>query len=114
MCGVMVANVDVLKTKPLLYQVAYKFIKIIKNKKKSRTWMRDNSKSIANLPFVFMAKLHQFFQDLASFSQNSVNTNKVEINHQNFDVKQVATAVRLMTKFIKKMTEHIEDSPVPK
>jgi hypothetical protein len=76
--------------------------------------MRDNNESIAHLPFVFMAKLHQFFQDLASFSQNSVNTNKVEINHQNFDVKQVATAVKLMTKFIKKMTEHIEDMSVPK
>ncbi len=56
--------------------------------------MRDNSKSIANLPFVFMAKLHQFFQNLASFSQNSLNTNKVQINNQNFDIKQVTTAVK--------------------
>jgi hypothetical protein len=61
-----------------------------------------------------MATLHQYFQNLASFSQNSVNTNKVKINDHNFDVKQVGTAVKLMTKFIKKMTEHIEDSPVPK
>ncbi len=32
MCGVMLNIVDVLKFKPLLYQVAYKFIKIIKKK----------------------------------------------------------------------------------
>jgi hypothetical protein len=113
MCRVMLAIVDVLKTKPLLYQVMYKFIKITKNKK-AQTWMRDNSKSIAHLAFVFMAKLHQFFQNIASFSQNSININKVEINNQNFNVKQVATTVKLMTKFIKKMTEHIEDISVPK
>jgi hypothetical protein len=76
--------------------------------------MPNNSESIAHLPFVFMAKFHQFFQNLASFFQNSFNTNMVKINDQNFDVKQLATAVKLMTKFIKKMTEHIEDSSVPK
>ncbi len=76
--------------------------------------MCDNNESIAHLPFVFIAKHHQFFQNLASSSQNSVNTNKVEINDQNFDVKQVATVVKLMTKFIKKMTEYIEDSSVLK
>ena len=32
-CGVILAIVDVSRTKPLLYQVAYKFIKIIENKK---------------------------------------------------------------------------------
>ncbi len=32
-CGVMLAIIDISKTKPLLYQVAYKFIKIIENKK---------------------------------------------------------------------------------
>ena len=32
-CGVILAIADVSTTKPLLYQVAYKFIKIIENKK---------------------------------------------------------------------------------
>jgi hypothetical protein len=33
MCGVQLAIVDVSKSKPLLYQLAWKFIKFIKNKK---------------------------------------------------------------------------------
>ncbi len=33
MCGVMLAIVDVSKSKPLLYQVAYRFIKMIENKR---------------------------------------------------------------------------------
>ena len=113
MCGVMLAIVDVSKTKPLLYQVAYKFIKMIDNKK-TQTWMRENSDSVAHVPFVLMGKLHQCFQHLASFSQNSINTNKVELNDDTLDVKQVAVAVKLISKFFKKMTEHIEDSSVPK
>jgi hypothetical protein len=113
MCGVMLAIVDVSKSKPLLYQVAYKFIKMIENKK-MQTWMRDNSDSIAHVPFVLMGKLHQCFQHLASFSQNSMNTNKVELNDNALDVKHVTTAVKLVSKFFKKMTEHIEDSSVPK
>jgi hypothetical protein len=113
MCGVMLAIVDVSKTKPLLYQVAYKFIKMIENKK-TQTWMRENSDSIAHVPFVLMGKLHQCFQHLASFSQNSINTNKVELNDNTLNVKQVAVAVKLISKFFKKMTEHIEDSSVPK
>ena len=76
--------------------------------------MRDNSDSITHLPFGLMGKLHQFFQHLVSFSQNSINTNKVETNDNTLDVKQVTTAVKLVSKFFKKMTEHIEDSTVPK
>jgi hypothetical protein len=76
--------------------------------------MHDNSESIAHLPFIFMGKLHQSFQNLASFFQNSINTNKVKINDSDFDVKQVGIVVKLMSKFIKNMKEHIEDSSVPK
>jgi hypothetical protein len=113
MCGVMLAIVDVSKSKPLLYQVAYKFIKMIENKK-TQTWMRDNSDSIAHIPFILLGKLHQCFQHLASFSQNSMNTNKVELNDNALDIKHVTTAVKLMSKFFKKMTEHIEDCSIPK
>ena len=113
MCGVMLAIVDVSKSKPLLYQVAFKFIKMIENKK-TQTWMRDNSDSIAHVPFVFMGKIHQCFQHLASFSQNSMNTNKVELNDDALDTKHVTTAVKLVSKFFKKMIEHVEDSSVPK
>jgi hypothetical protein len=81
-CGVILAVVDVSAKKPLLYQVAYKFIQFIENKK-TQAWMRDNSDCIAHIPFVLMGKLHRFFQLLASFSQNSINKNKVEINNDN-------------------------------
>jgi hypothetical protein len=60
MCGVMLTIVAITKSKPLLYQVAWKFIKLIKNRK-MKTWMHENSDNIAHLPFVFMAKIHQFF-----------------------------------------------------
>ena len=47
-----------------------KILKIIKfiEKTKSKTWMRDNKDAIAHLPMVFMGKIHQLFQHLASFS----------------------------------------------
>jgi hypothetical protein len=80
MCGVMLALVDVSKSKPLLYQFVWKIIKFIKNKK-TKTWMRDNRDSIVHLPMIFMAKIHQMFMYLANFSQNSLITNKVELGN---------------------------------
>jgi hypothetical protein len=71
-----------------------------------RTWMRKNSENIVHLTYVCMAKLHQFFQSLAMFSQNSINTNKVEINNLSFDKKQITAAMKLVTKFFKKIIEH--------
>jgi hypothetical protein len=88
MCGVQLAIVDVSTTKPLLYQFALKMINFIENKK-TRTWMHNNMDSIAHLPMVFMAKIHQVFQLLASFSQNLINTNKVELGLANLDNKHV-------------------------
>ncbi len=65
-----------------------------------------------------MGKLHQFFQHLALFSQNSINTNKVEhgimTSDQGLDSKIIAIVVKLGSKFLKKMAEHIEDNMVPK
>ena len=46
--------------------------------------MHDNSDSIAHLPVIFMSKIHQFFMHLASFSQNLINTNKIEIGDSTF------------------------------
>jgi hypothetical protein len=63
MCGVMIAIVDISMTKPLLYQVAYKFIKIIKNKK-LQTWMCNNNESIAHLPFFYGKTSPVFFRIL--------------------------------------------------
>ena len=76
--------------------------------------MRDNSDSIAHLPMVFMSKIHQFFMHLASFSQNSINTNKIEIGDSTFETKQVSVAVKLASIFFAKMQEHIDDNSIPK
>ena len=57
--------------------------------------MRDNSEDIAHLPMVFMGKIHQFFQHLTSFSQNSIDTNKVELGLLDLDDEHVKTAVKL-------------------
>ncbi len=76
--------------------------------------MRDNSDSIAHLPMVFMAKIHQFFMHLALFLQNLINTNKIEIGNNKFESKNVYTAVRLATKFFNKMQEHVKDNSIPK
>jgi hypothetical protein len=61
-----------------------------------------------------MAKIHQFFQRLALFSQNSINTNKVELKDSSLDTKQITATVKLVTKFIKKMIEHADNNSVPK
>jgi hypothetical protein len=51
---------------------------------------------------------------LASFSQNSINTNKIELGDNNFDTKMVVTPIRLASKFFSKMQEHINDNSFPK
>ena len=112
-CGVQLAIVDVSTSKPILYQFAWKLIKFIENKK-TKTWMRDNKDAIAHLPMVFMGKIHQLFQHLASFSQNSINTNKVEIGDVDLETKQITIAVKFASKFITKMLEHIDENSIPK
>jgi hypothetical protein len=76
--------------------------------------MRDNSDCIVHLPMVFMGKIHQFFMHLASFSQNSINTNKIEVGDHKFKTKMVSTAVKLASKFFSKMQEHVNDNSIPK
>ena len=112
-CGVQLAMVDMTAGKPLLFQLAWKVIRFIENKK-TKTWMRDNSDCIAHLPMIFMAKIHQFFMHLASFSQNSINTNKIETGDDKFETRSVSVAVKLASKFLAKMQEHIDDNSVPK
>jgi hypothetical protein len=116
-CGVQLAIIDIYLGKPLLYQFAWKLIKFIKNKN-FNCWHALNAPSLVHLPMFFMGKLHQFFQNLASFSQNSINTNKVEhgitTSALGLDSKNIAIAVKLGSKFLKKMAEHIKDDTVPK
>jgi hypothetical protein len=79
-------------------------------------WHACNVQSLAHLPMLFVGKLHQFFQHLASFSPNSINTNLVEHGNQGkgLNIKSVSTAIKLASKFLKKMTKHIEDNTIPK
>ena len=112
-CGVILAMVDITAGKPLLFQLASKLIRFIENKK-TKTWMRDNSDCIAHIPMIFMSKIHQFFMHLASFSQNSINTNKIERGDDKFETRSVSTAVKLASKFLAKMQEHIDDNSIPK
>jgi hypothetical protein len=76
--------------------------------------MRNNIDSLVHLPMVFMAKLHQFFQNLALFSQNLINTNKLKLADPNLDSKNVTIAVKLALKFLNKMQDHVEDNSIPK
>ncbi len=115
-CGVQLAIVDISLGKPLLYQFAWKLIKFIE-KKIFNCWHACNAPSLVHLPIFFMGKL-QFFQHLVLFSQNSINTNKVEhgitTSNKGLDSKNIAIAVKLGSKFLKKMAEPIEDNTVPK
>ncbi len=61
-----------------------------------------------------MAKIHQYFQLLASFLQNLINMYKIELVDDKFDVKNVTIAVKLASKFFSKMQEHIDDNSIPK
>jgi hypothetical protein len=76
--------------------------------------MHNNMDAIAHLPMVFIAKIHQVFQLLASFSQNLINTNKVKLGLANLDDKHVKIAIKLATNFFKKMVDHIDNNSVPK
>jgi hypothetical protein len=69
--------------------------------------MHDNKDVIAHLPIYFMAKIHQLFRYLASFSHNSVNTNKVEIGELDLETKQIIQSLLL------KMLEHIDENSIP-
>ncbi len=112
-CGVQLAMIDITAGIPLLFQFAWKAIRFTENKK-TKTWMRNNSDSIAYLPMVFMSNIHQFFMHLASFLQNLINTNKIETGDSKFETKQVSIAVKLATNFFAKMLEHVEDNSIPK
>jgi hypothetical protein len=116
-CGIQLAIIDISPGKPLLYQFAWKLVKFIENKNFNQ-WHACNAQSLVHLLLLFMAKLHQFFMHLAAFSQNSLNTNKVEhgitSGNQGLDIKKMSVAVKLASKFLKKMTEHIKDDTVPK
>ncbi len=111
--GVQLTIIDALKNKPILYQFIWKIIKFIESKK-TNTWLRDNKNCIMHLPMVFMEKIHQFFQLLANFLQNSVNTNKVKVGDSVFETKIVKTGVKLGAKFINIMIKHVEDNSIPK
>ena len=76
--------------------------------------MHNNIDLLAHLPMVFMGKLHQYFQHLTLFSQNSINTNKIELANPNLDLKNIKIAVKLASKFLNKMQEHIDDNSIPK
>jgi len=76
--------------------------------------MRNNKDAIAHLPMVFMGKIHQLFQHLASFSQNSINTNKVKIGDADLETKQITITVKFVLKFMTKMLEHIDENSIPK
>jgi hypothetical protein len=67
-CGIQLAIINISPGKPLLYQFTWKLLKFIKNKKIYR-WHACNAQFLVHLPFLFMGKLHQFFQIIASFSQ---------------------------------------------
>jgi hypothetical protein len=55
-----------------------------------------------------------FFQSLALFSRNSINTNKVEVNDSSLKTKQISAAMKLVHKFVKKVVEHADNNLVPK
>ncbi len=114
-CGVQLAIINITAGKPLFYQYAWKMIHFIENKHFT-CWHARNAQSLLHLPMLLAGKLHQFFQHLASFSQNSVNTNMVEHgNHgTGLDIKSISTAIKLASKIWKKMTKHIEDNTVSK
>ncbi len=76
--------------------------------------MHNNKDAIAHLPMVFIGKLHQFSQHLASFSQNSINTKKVEIGNLVLKIKHITINVKLAAKFINRMVKNIDDNLVPK
>ncbi len=75
-----------------------------------------NAQQFAHLPMLFMAKLHQFFQNLALFSQNCVNTNLVEhsTTGDELDIRNVSIVVKFAAMFWKKVNDHIKDDTIPK
>jgi hypothetical protein len=113
-CGIQLAIINITAGKPLLYQYAWKMIRLIENKL-SLAGMRATCSPSRTCP-CFCWKTSSFFQHLALFSQNSINTNLVEhSNHgKGLNIKSVSTAVKLASKFLKKMTKHINDDIVPK
>jgi hypothetical protein len=50
--------------------------------------MLKNKHALAHLPMVFIGKISQVFQHIASFSQSSINMNKVELNKADYIKKK--------------------------
>jgi hypothetical protein len=72
--------------------------------------MQNYKDASAHLPMVFMGEIHQVFQLLALFSQNSINTNKVELGGTDLETKQITSVVKFALKFISKMFDHIKEN----
>ena len=115
MCGMQLVIIIIAAGKPLLFQYAYKMIHFSKNKK-IVCWYASNAQQLVHLPMLFMAKLHQFFQNLALFSQNCVNTNLVEhsTTGDELDIRNVSIVVKFAAMFWKKVNDHIKDDTIPK
>ncbi len=71
-CGVQMAIVSMYLDRPFLYQLVWKMLKYVKNKK-FICRHAHNSTSLGHLPMVFMGKLHQFLK-IWLFSHRTVLT----------------------------------------
>jgi hypothetical protein len=106
-CGLQLVIINTSSKKLLLYQFAWKMLKLIENKK-FLCWHTQNFLSPAHLPMIFMGILHHFVKKIVLFSRNSINTNMVEHNlvPKNLDTKVIAIAMKLAAKFFHKMSKH--------
>jgi hypothetical protein len=109
-CAIMRVIVDIEQGKPFLYSFMIKMILIIQHPDFQR-WHANNKKSLEHLHFDSMQKLHQVFIKLASFSSNSKKSHAIKHNaeHPKFYLKDINSAVKLVSTFFEKMQDNIDN-----
>ncbi len=99
---------------PLIYKLCIKMIDCITHQELP-CWHSANIKLLPHLPNIYMFTLQHVFLQQTKFMWNTLNTNKVEMSiiAAVIVTKKVDDTVKYITRFFKKMDNHLSKDTVP-
>jgi hypothetical protein len=114
-CGFIHAFFDIERgTRPIIYKLCIQIMDCITQQDFTR-WHSANKERLPHLPYLFLNMLQHVFAQQAKFLANTFNTNKVEHgnNGSTLNVKQLKQTVKYISRFFKKMSDHVAEDSIP-
>jgi hypothetical protein len=101
-------------TRPIIYKLCIQIMDCITQQDFTR-WHSANKEHLPHLPYLFLNMIQHVFAQQAKFLANTLNTNKVEHGHNNstLNVKQLEQTVKYISRFFKKMSDHVAEDSTP-